>query len=61
MAHETSSGVVSREKCQHDSAQRAAPRSNGDGGVINSRGGMPQGWTGSFDKLEAHLPNRRSA
>jgi hypothetical protein len=23
---------------------------------LKSRGGMTQGWTGSFDKLEAHLP-----
>jgi uncharacterized protein YndB with AHSA1/START domain len=23
----------------------------------NARGGMTQGWTGSFDKLEAYLPN----
>ena len=25
---------------------------------IKARGGMTQGWTGSFDKLEAHLSNR---
>ena len=24
---------------------------------IKSRGGMTQGWTGAFDKLEAHLSN----
>ena len=24
---------------------------------IKARGGMTQGWTGSFDKLDAHLAN----
>ncbi len=28
---------------------------------IKARGGMTQGWTGSFDKLEAYLSNRRLA